>query len=47
MTISPIVAIQMEGVNLVAKMKQAVMNAGKSTFKFLMFISPVYPQCVK
>ena len=45
MEIPQMAVAQYEGKAIVEKMMKAAKKALSSTFKFLMFISPVYPQC--
>lgn len=47
MEITPMAVAEYNGAVAKEKVMKAVKNALKSTFKFLLFISPVYPQVSK
>ncbi|MBO4658051.1 MAG: hypothetical protein J5637_00355 [Prevotella sp.] len=47
MEISPISVAQYRGEAMAEKCMKSIKRAMKSTVKFLMFISPVYPQCTQ
>ena len=47
MELSPMTVAQYKGEAMVKKFMKSAKQAIASTFKFLLFISPVYPQCTQ
>ena len=47
MQLSPITVAQYKGETMVKKFVKSAKQAIACTFKFLLFISPVYPQCTQ
>ena len=47
MELTPMTVAQYKGEAMVEKFKKSAKRALASTFKFLLFISPVYPQCTQ
>ena len=47
MELSPMTVAQYKGEAIVKKFMKSAKQAIASTFKFLLFISPVYPQCTQ